>query len=36
VVDLLRREGVAVTGIGPAETTLEDVFLALTGRGLAA
>jgi hypothetical protein len=35
VVDLFRREGVPVTEIAPAEVTLEDVFLALTGRGLA-
>jgi ABC-2 type transport system ATP-binding protein len=35
VADLLRHQGVAVAAIGPAETTLEDVFLALTGRGLA-
>jgi ABC-2 type transport system ATP-binding protein len=36
VMDLLRHEGVAVSEIAPAERTLEDVFLALTGRGLAA
>jgi ABC-2 type transport system ATP-binding protein len=35
VVDSLRREGIPVSGIEPAEVTLEDVFLALTGRGLA-
>jgi ABC-2 type transport system ATP-binding protein len=35
VADLFRREGVPVTEISPAEVTLEDVFLALTGRELA-
>jgi ABC-2 type transport system ATP-binding protein len=36
VVDLLHREGMIVAEIGPTESTLEDVFLALTGRGLIA